>query len=595
MQLLLAHSVLCDLAPLAADVSPAGVSPADVDLGGPVRVRYAPPVPEGEQPVVLEEVVIPEGEVKRFLIYGTYRPALEWRRIHALIEDEIRLRAAEGKDVSHLVVSDEMFEAHYGKKLAEFVEKYPMLDIETEISRAYRSLAWYRRELRQEMLFDAVFVPEDQAQWPDLTFEALRQEAGEILIDDFRKSYERRTTFLTEQRAEWQAKTDAGEEAGPKPVLQPEDSMYRSILRQIVRDNLYKVVDTKTALTGLSEDLIATMDFDWDGQAELTVTTAEIWSDVELIVSQQDVDDARQFLALVEAARQRLEYEGKLLSDEEIATELEEITSKFQSGMFDLGQIAIGGHQFPSVEAYGDYFGLHESYKRSIDEDTQVALGAQLPDSLREHLHQANHVMGLAKVDTEVLLVAAFDFENYEWIEGGWDKARAKAERLVAEMQRNQDAFEKSQAGEAIDGENAPLDPVTFWQLLIDDHCDFWDPPPPQHGRQSTVGYKQKGRFGERTRNDLRSLMSESSYHLFLRGELLTDRVFFDQPVGVVDGPHKGSFGYYVTKVLRRSAPSRPLNTNDRRHIDLLRDDYARVSFVAYAHEALGDTVVGGR
>ena len=65
--------------------------------------------------------------------------------------------------------------------------------------------------------------------------------------------------------------------------------------------------------------------------------------------------------------------------------------------------------------------------------------------------------------------------------------------------------------------------------------------------------------------------------------------------MGVVDGPHKGSFGYYVTKVLRRGAPSRPLNTNDRRHIDLLRDDYARVSFITYAHDALDDSEVGGR
>ncbi len=543
---------------------------------------------------MLEEVVIPEGEVKRFLIYGTYRPALEWRRIQALIEDEIRLRSAAGSDVSHLTVSNEAFEAHYDKKIAEFIEKYPMLEVETEISRAYRSLDWYRRELRQEMLFDAVFVPEDQAQWPDLTFEALRQEAGEILIDDFRKSFERRTTYLAEQRAEWQAKVDAGEEAGDEPVLQPEDSMYRSILRQIVRDNLYKVVDTQTALTGLSEELIATMDFDWDGEPELTVTTEQAWNDLAGIVSQQDIDDARQFLALIEATRQRLEYEGKLLSAEEVATELEAITSKFQSGMFDLGQIAIGGHQFPSVEAYGEYFGLHESYRRSIDESTQVPLGAQLPDPLREHLHRANHVMGLAKVDAEVLLVSAFDFENYEWIEDGWNKARAKAERLMAEVRRNQEAYEKSQSGEAVEGEDAPLDPVTFWQLLIDDHCDFWDPPPPQHGRQSTVGYKQKGRFGERTRNDLRSLMSESAYHLFLRGALVTDRIFFDQPVGEVDGPRKGSFGYYVTKVLRRSAPSRPLNTNDRRHVDLLRDDYARVSFVAYAHEALADSALGG-
>ena len=43
--------------------------------------------------------------------------------------------------------------------------------------------------------------------------------------------------------------------------------------------------------------------------------TAEAWEDVKQVVSARDVSDARLFLALLEATRQRLANEGKLLSE----------------------------------------------------------------------------------------------------------------------------------------------------------------------------------------------------------------------------------------------------------------------------------------
>jgi hypothetical protein len=581
-------------------------------------------------PVVVNGVEIPETQIKRFLIYGPARPAMEYRRINALIQDEIARRvngfddelanweaiSASGADAGpkpqpvsaeDYAVSDEEFEKLFDKKIAEFKQKYPEettgLKVETEIARAYRSIDWYRRELRQEIQFDKVFIPDNPALWPDLTYEALREEAGEILIKDFKDSYDRRVLDYETRLAAWKLKVESGDpQAGPEPEMASEDSMYRSILRQIVRDTIYKVVDSRTAAEGLPSDLICTMDFDWDGTPELSLSTEQMWEVVADTVSDVEVEDARQFLALIEASRQRLAAENKLMTDEEAAAKIEEIKAGFQSSMFDLGSIAVGAHQFPSVEAYSAYIPLIESYKASVQPLLETPAEGGLPAVLRAHLDQANQVMGLAKVDAEVLLVSAFDFANFAWKKNGWAEAQAKAEWLKSEVEKNAAAYaefrkqrmEASAKGEEFNPEEEVLEPHAFWSQLIDNHCDFWDPPPPEVGRQSAVSYKQLGRFGERTRNDLRSLMNESAYVNFLHGELVTDQIFFEQPMGTVAGPFKGPFGYYLTKVLKRTPPQRPLNVNDERHVELLRDDWLRISFIDYAHEALASAQAAG-
>ena len=572
-------------------------------------------------PLVVGGVEIPQNEIKRFLIYGPGRSSLEYHRVNAILDDQIARRVAgyedelavwqaindSGADAGaeprqwkpeDFAVTDEEFQAHYDDKIEDFKKKYPEMSTETEICRAYRALPWYIRELRQEMIFDLVFVPANQDDWPDLTFEALREEAGEILIDDFRQSYERRTENLANRTAEWKAKVDAGDpNAGPAPTIYPEDTMYRSILRQIVRDTVFKVIDTQSGLQGLPDDLICTMDFDYDGEPEYVWTTDELWEQVKDTVTEEEIREVRHFLGLMEATRQRLVNEKKMLSDEALEVQMKAIRDSFQSSMFNLHSVAVGSHMFPSVEAYAMYVPLLESYEASVQPDVATPEEGGLPPVLRAHLNQANHVMGLGKVDAEVLLLSAFDFENNRWKENGFADAKQRAEQLKVAIEQNQAeyaAYRKARMTAAAQGENFTpevevLEPHDFWSKLIDDYCEFWDPPPPSQGRQSAIHYRQKGRFGERTRNDLRSLLSESPYSEFMNGGLLVDHLFFDQPIGSVAGPFKMKWGWALTKVLRRTPPTRPLNVNDERHLELLRDDWYRVSFADYAAQALAE------
>jgi hypothetical protein len=581
------------------------------DLGGPLRVG---------------DVEIPELEIKRYLIYGPCRAAMEFHRVNAIIEDEIARRTASYEDelatweaisatgadagpkpvqlpADFFEVPEEALVAVRERKQKEFQVKYPFLDLDTEIRRSYRSVEWYERELRQEMRFDRTFVQDDPSLWPALTYEAMRQEAGEILIDDFRESYERRKAHLEAELATWQAAKDAGQEVGPRPEMAPEDSMYRSILRQIVRDAVYGVVDTKTGLDGLDPSLLVSMDFDWDGEAELSLSVDEIWEDVKTTVSQKEIDDARQFLALIEATRQRLEAEGKMLSDEEAAQHIEEVRKSFGSDIFGIGTVALGAHQFPSVEAYGAYMPLLEAYKRASQPQLAAPPEGGLPQALRDHLDFANQVMGLAKCDAEILLVSAFDFDGFAWIPGGWEKAREKAEWLKSEIEKNsveyaafrQAKMEAAAEGKEFTADEEVMEPHAFWSRLLDEHCDFWDPPPPAVGRPgSDHAYRKKGRFGERSRNDMRSLLTESPYSNFINGGLLTDEVFFNLPVGSIAGPLPGPDGWYLAKVIKRAPTQRPLNINDEKHLELLREDWVRISFIDYAHEALGMAEVVG-
>ena len=103
-----------------------------------------------------------------------------------------------------------------------------------------------------------------------------------------------------------------------------------------------------------------------------------------------------------------------------------------------------------------------------------------------------------------------------------------------------------------------------------------------------------KGRFGERYRNDLQGMIGESPFHQFVRGFSITDYVFFEQQVGTVAGPFKGPHGYYLTKVMRRMPPTRPLNIGDDRHVGLLREDYVPFSLIGYCEEAFQSADVKG-
>src|SRR5262249_61256403 len=71
-----------------------------------------------------------------------------------------------------LDVTDQKLQAEIDRMVNDFKKNYPALDLDTEVSRSYRSVDWYKKQLRQTILFDHVFLPENPEEWPVVTMES---------------------------------------------------------------------------------------------------------------------------------------------------------------------------------------------------------------------------------------------------------------------------------------------------------------------------------------------------------------------------------------------------------------------------------------
>lgn len=508
-------------------------------------------------PLIVNGVEIEPEAIALYLIYGPARAELEYHRRECLIEWGIRMRRFEGLpgvvDVTEARVAWELNEIR-----DEFREQYPTLELSTEIRRAHRSTAWWEREVAQDLRFDHVFLPDNPDHWLPCSLEALRAQAGDVLIDDYRESYQRRvenTTFSSDHRDQFGA-----------PGIQPDNRMYRTILRQIVDESLSSAFAPRTTLDGLPKELALTLDCDGDAVEDLVVTTHEAWAAIRLTVTPAELAEARKFLALIESTRQRLG--GSVPS----VAESRERAEETQSGLMICAGTK-GSPIFPSTESYWQYARLLNAYEDLIASRLRDSRIGELSPLLTKHLARANPIMGLARVECEVLFTSAFDFEAFRWKPHGWIESKQRAEDLIHQAKAS----------------------PAHWGRLLEEENDFWDPPlPTRHHCTSGRRTREGGRFYVRTRNDLRWALHESPFTELLTGESVTDRIFFDAATDEFCGPYKGQWGYYIVRVTDRLDVVRPLDLENPRHRELLALDYARHSFIQFAHEALAQSSVTG-
>lgn len=573
------------------------------------------------EPLIVNGKRIPDNEIKRFLIYTVGKNLVAYHKLGLIVDDELRQRAwrtavqeaeeAQAGDASmseerlaevrngvyerrlaelraQYAVSDEAFEEEYHRRVHDFEEKYPILDTDAEIARAFGSKHEFTRQLRQQMQFDAVFLPENPADWPDVTVQAFLADpgGGDLLLEDAKQSYEMRSQLMVDRELD---------------RLPPDDDLLLNIHRQIVRDAIYQLVEFRTAAHGLPDDLVLWADATGDGQADLTVTTEQLWEEVEPLVVERDVRDAKRWWALRTAAEDRMEEEGILLDPAECQAVMDEYESSYTELTFSTEMAVVQQNGFPAVEVFRPYHCMLKGYERAhmgelLDEEGTPT------EKLAAHLPIARMIYGLGQVDTEVLLVSAFDIEKNRWKENGWQNAEKKADALLEQIEKHREEYAESKKQEKLSqAMGKPAGPAVtvpdaavFWSQLLDDNSDWWDPPPPTKGKQTDLVYKKAGRFGLKYRNDLMGFMGETPFHDFLWGGLLTDYAFFEQDPGTVAGPFCGPLGYYIIKVVRRVPPSRPLSVSEPKHVERLLEDYFRVAFRDYCQEALRQADVQG-
>lgn len=584
--------------------------------GATAAVEASAQASEFGEPLVVGGRRITDMEIKRFLCYGKGRNALESRRLGLLMQQERELRqhdererlagemfsasfdaldegqkaqvsAAVDEALAYMIVPEEVYRKRLDVDAADFHERYPTLDIDTEIERAYESVQWYEDQVRQTMEFDAMFFPGHPDGWPEITREAIQAGAPNVdLIEDYRVHYEER----------------AEEAAAAGTAVEPEDEMMMSLLRDYVMGALASLVEIKSQQDGLPPEVLMTVD---GGGFHAELRTEDVYKEMKQVFSYQDVADAKHFLALQEAARQKLTALDTLLPQAEFEEMVQGWLAQMEGSLFNWDFIALQGHQFPSIEAYTDHLYLLESFKRHIAADITRGEDGSIPEALKEHLPFCQVVMGIGRCQAQVMLISAFSFPTYRWIEGGWEQAEKKAFALRTEIDEYIEALSTQEAerkrvtdlGENFEPAENLLPFDRWWSNKLDLNSDWWDAPLPTKGKMPpALGLKNKGRFqGEpMTRNDFKRAIGESSYFYYLANDSVTDKVFFDLAPGSVGGPYKGPWGYYLIYLEKRVPPTNRIDLGNDQQFNMVAEDYAREAFQEFAHQCLAEAEVSG-
>ena len=495
-------------------------------------------------PIILDGEEIPESDIKRFLCLGLGRSQVETAKIGVIIDTELAMRAASGEDIAKYDVPPAKIATSLEKQRTEFKGRYPSLDFPTEVGRAFLSLELYKEQMIQTLQFDRLFFPDNPDDWPPLTTEAIIQGTGTTdFVEDAKDSYRHRHQQQLEQGLD---------------EIPEDDPIFTEYLRSLVLESLTDFSVIVTNPDELSDEDIVTVD-------GTPIKIDEIFEKIKPHVTEDKIAEARLFVTLLHLARKDLEASGDLMTEEEFAQvwapgiPLRQVVK--QQDM--LARNVLG---WPSVESYVYYLRIQWSLRKRYKE--------QLEDKelLGSYIQYLNKIAGAGKVDCEVLLTTAYDFPNNKWKEGGWEYAEKKA----AEVKKM-------------------LDEGAEWKETLDLHSEFWDPPLPETGQKPQFGFNFKGRFGPQTRNQLLARFEESEFTWLLRGDSISDKVFFEQEVGTVIGPFKGTRGYYISKLKSRTQPTSGLRLEEPRHVEFIVDHYMRREFMNYAHGLLNKAREEGR
>ena len=514
-------------------------------------------------PLVVNGKRVPDTEIERFLCFSLGAHQVDQAKFQIILEQEIARRKEAGEDVSKYAVSDEEADRVFKEEVDDFELDYPTLDVETEISRAYLSPELYREQSRQTILFDKLFMPDDPDQWPPLTREVLIEFGGPSFIDDAKTSYEARK----------KRQVDEGLDRLP-----PDDPIYVDTVRSVITQALNKFVTVEVDPEVLDPDVLMTVE-------SQPIQVQRIWSEIAGYATPDLLDAAKRFVALEalykdylsqQQVEQQVEEEGEQktvmvpawLSFADFEQEWTdwEHASSFNEHMSNNEMFALQVLGFPSLDAFGRYMRISESYKRTIAD--------QLADDelMKSYLPNVNPITGAAQCNVEVILVSAYDFANVRWKDDGWAGAKQRADELKQQLDQGAD-----------------------WTQTLELHSEFWDPPMPERHNTPVFSLLNKGKFGSQTRNRLINYMGESEYLSFLYGPSITDHIFFEQPVGSIEGPFKGPKGYYITRLLSRGSPNSLLDMNVPVHRQLVETYYLRNELVHKSEELLAKAQEEGR
>ena len=487
------------------------------------------------KPLSVHGVTITPGRVRQALVLRHGRLQLDSRRLDLMIDAELEARRARGEDVASVEPNAEEIDVAVQAVIDGVRAQYPNLSVDDVLASNNLSSESLRRQMVQTKRFDKVFLPSDR-DWPAVTTEALSATMEPAMIAQIKETMS--------------ASQDAAGGA----------QMWSQMVRQMIVQNLLKNSVVETPVDGLPDAVAQRV----NGRDTLV---AEVWDEVKPLVHPEDVRRIRQFLARMEAARQDLFAKGAWLTDDEFQAVYDKEAAVGAGGPFNIDMVVLTMKRFPDMNSYKAVLRGQRSYEKMIQDQITE-------EELTNWVGRAGRLLGLGEVTTEIIHIAAYDHTVGAWHDNGWAAAQERADQMVEQL---------------VESEGAD------WDRLLEENSDFYDPPVPAAAQQQPgQQLKNKGRFGSIHRNLLMQMLGESEYTVFVDGYSIADEVYYHQNVGSIDGPFKGKYGYYITRVDGRSGAKKPITLADENMRSMVLEDYVMQHFVVYAQQMLEQAEVVG-
>jgi len=491
------------------------------------------------RPLVINGKIVPFEEVKKQVCLGPSGVSeVEEFKLLIFIAEEKKRRVAAGAGSEQTELSAEEF-GDYMKEIED--ELKAQYDGQVGVKELLDTMAANdpKEKLRVQRLFEKLFLPDDPAQFPPLTNDAiLSQPGGDGVLEHFK-------TAFTENQTK---------EGKPGKKNMAERQFDSAILQQVLEHLLATATIAPNPAPGVL--------FRVNG---VDIRLDDVWNQIKPFVTTMEVRAAKQWIVNTTLLEEAFKKEGVWPSDQEAEAAYHAHSDPYKDSIFSQERIAVAIKQFPSVDRYKEYRRCYEAMQK---------LKKPTPEDLKKHAEfRTNKVLGQVSVDVDVLLCSAFDFKANRWKENGWVEAENRMKdvlNLLVEEQRP-------------------------WDELVERYSDFYDPPTPvsQRGQEDQNDAK-KGRFRNFQRNNLLSQLGESEYWLFLNGTSITDFIFFEQEVNTLGQPMRGPVGWYLPRLMRRTKPPQRLSMDENSMNEILLDDYVTWNLAQYAQELIQKNEVYG-
>lgn len=577
---------------------------AGLALLGPVALAATEPVQGDDvfgEPLIINGDKVPVAEIRREIVLGPLGiEPIQYEKLRIHIQEEIDRRVAEGADPKDFVVTDEEIKDALAEAEAQAKQQF---DGSLEDVYPTEDEAW-KENVRLTQQFTKIFLPENPYEYPQVTQDALTQgENGAGLLDHLKKDWDRMQQEIEETGT-----------ATPDPVGQ-------TMVKMIVNQTVLKHLDATSVIE--SEGLPDNVAMRVNGK---DITVDRIWDKIEDRVTEFEVRQAKKWIVNTRLAEKALTEAGSWIPDDEIARIYDEYAEPYKGSPFSIEAVALKFQKFPTVEAYKEFFQVSRSYKKHLweemrentieksadeiaerarakqqevlaDREANPQEGAeQSPEELYDEIYEellderiqkkydlaltrtsakrTSRLAGDAKLQVDIILLSAYDFVGKRWLDDGWEEAQAKALQVAQELK-----------------DGLP------WKEAVEKYSEFYDPPQGAIQLESSEGRqirKDKGRFRAVTRNELMKHLGESVYTTFLDNESITDYLFFEAPVGQIQDPMKGPYGWYIPRVFVRGSPSRYLDVENPSHRELIEQDFVEERMNKWLKAVIANNKVEG-